>query len=87
MANHNFAYDDGKDNLFIHDYEIQKLFEPNKIEMNVDILNFRLIGIGANPSLPICMINFKNLRLSFNKQTNLDKNIDISGHSISAYYF
>lgn len=55
--------------------------------MNVDILNFRLIGIGANPSLPICMINFKNLRLSFNKQTNLDKNIDISGHSISAYYF
>ena len=55
--------------------------------MDLDFPKFRFIAIGKNNNLPISMITFQNMRLSFIKHTNLNKEVNIFGESISVHYF
>ncbi len=85
--NFNFSYDDGKDEMFIHNYQISKLKDPNLIKFNFIVPKINIACCYDDPNekqkiVQLIKLNINNLDLGYHRNKILDSSIKVNFESL-----
>lgn len=54
MIFHNFQFDDFKDKLYIHDFEVVRSFDPSPISFYLDFTEVSIFAMSRRQIEPLC---------------------------------
>ncbi len=87
MIFHNFSYDDFKDKLFIHDYEVMALLEPGPISFFLDFVDITIYPMCSKTKLPYAAVTLKQMRLKWLRDKKYNVILDLYAKEITISYF
>lgn len=87
IANFNISFDDGQDEMFIHNYQISKLKDPNLINFNFLVPKISLSCCYDDPNdekkvVELMTLNINNFCLAFHRNRILDSEVKVNFGSL-----